>query len=255
MAGAVQVLLPEHQAAALHGARVELQAEDDVAGGRAVLLVVALHLGRGTQAADSPPPSACSPSSLHLRQHGARTGRSRRPGLCGGNRARGAGAQVTPGCPQGTPVRNAQVSVLDGHPGHADAPQAVSWKTCSTWNPWPLFPQHQQTLVRKRFCHLNSPCSHRRSRWSLPCVMCSMCMCMHGLRLERDGGGTGRERERKAGGRRGAERGSEGEEGGGRSVRFVRLKVRNGWYTRLWGSMHTLQPCSLPATGDRPCSG
>lgn len=43
-AGAVQLFLPKQEPVALHGSRVELQAENDIAGGRAELLVIAFHL-------------------------------------------------------------------------------------------------------------------------------------------------------------------------------------------------------------------
>lgn len=103
LAGAVQVLLPEHQAAALHGARVELQAEDDVTGGRAVLLVVALHLGRER---------SCSHS----------TARTVAEEGWAGSRARWAGAQVMRAGP-GNPGAQCPSSALRGPPGHADAPE------------------------------------------------------------------------------------------------------------------------------------
>lgn len=46
-AGVVQILLPKHEPIALNSACVKLQAKNDIAGGRPVLLVVALHLDGG----------------------------------------------------------------------------------------------------------------------------------------------------------------------------------------------------------------
>lgn len=43
-AGTVQLLFPKQQSVALHSSGVELQAENDVTGGRAELLVIALDL-------------------------------------------------------------------------------------------------------------------------------------------------------------------------------------------------------------------
>lgn len=70
LAGSVQILLPEHQPAALDGPGVKLQAEDDVAGGRAVLLVVALDLvprgdAGGLQAGPPLPPTLRASCKRH----------------------------------------------------------------------------------------------------------------------------------------------------------------------------------------------
>lgn len=56
-AGTVQVLLSKHQPIALHRPSVKLQAENDITGGRTVLLMVAFHLvtgGKEKQATTEP---------------------------------------------------------------------------------------------------------------------------------------------------------------------------------------------------------
>lgn len=95
-AGVVQVLLPKQEPVALHSPGVKLQAENDVTGGRAVLLMVALHLRKGGEGRAALCPRD-SPSRADTMGGGAQASPSREGlGAC----AADSGSRSPPRSPQ-----------------------------------------------------------------------------------------------------------------------------------------------------------